>query len=192
MSVYLSDYKQVYWYHCDEIDDRGWGCGWRVMQTVSSLLFDKHVTFADINEKLESLGYDTKNKDGRLAFADAGWICEYFRNFYPSEMKMFAPIDFVSLDLALEEISQFADPKVIVLVTGGMIVCMDALVDKIGHFIDPHLYEELDDPRFLPPLVQLGKGGIGQYSIPQLFENILDTFCVNIDDPILISEIKSS
>lgn len=82
---YLSDLKRVYWHKCDGFDDSGWGCGWRVMQTVSSLLFDEQVSIPQINESLTSMGFDTRTQDSsRLAFADLGWISEYVRVKYCS------------------------------------------------------------------------------------------------------------
>jgi hypothetical protein len=90
---FLSDHKRVYWYNCDGFDDRGWGCGWRVMQTLSSLLFDEQVSIPQIDESLTSMGFDTRTEEsGRLAFADLGWISEYLRLKYCSP----PPIDSTS------------------------------------------------------------------------------------------------
>ena len=86
---FLSDRKRVYWYNCDGFDDRGWGCGWRTMQTVSSLLFDEQVSITEIDETLTSMGFATRTQDGsRLAFADLGWISEYFRVKYCSSQSL--------------------------------------------------------------------------------------------------------
>lgn len=189
--IYLSEYKRVYWYNCDGVDDRGWGCGWRVMQTIASLLFDVHVSFEDIDKELMEMGFDTKNKDGRLAFADAAWITEYFRHKYSCEMKMFVPTNFTALDVAIEDMNQMADPKVIVLITGGMIVCMDAIEGKLGHFIDPHVYTQLPEGT-VPSLFRIGEGGVGHYFIPQIMDDVVEGMCATIEDPELRKEIKSS
>lgn len=188
---YLSDTKPVYWYNCDGYDDRGWGCGWRVMQTTASLLYDRQVTFTEIDEELIKLGFETKTKEGRLAFVDVGWISEYFRCCFGGGLTMFVPTDFPSLETSLINMSNISDPKVIVLVCGGMIVCMDDIEGNIGHFIDPHVYDDTVNGK-IPRLIQLGKGGIGLYSIPQLMKDILEVFCENIEDEVLRKEILSS
>lgn len=194
-STYLSDNKRVYWYYCDEHDDRGWGCGWRVMQTISSVLFDEQVTFEEIDAQLVALGNDTKTKDGRLAYADAAWILEYFGKVHPrSTFKQYYPLNFASLASVIEEINSEATgaPKMIVLVCAGMIVCMDAIEQgtSIGHFIDPHVPVQASS---MPPLVKPGNGGIGSYCLVQLMRELVrDTLCASVEDEKLREEMEAN
>ncbi len=233
----LSDHKRVYWYNCDDLDDRGWGCGWRVMQTVSSLLFDEQVSIAQIDETLTSMGFDTRTNDGkdgsqsssgRLAFADLGWISEYFRIKYcpealyssstttttssvsdPVEIKLYAPKDIPALRLSLREMKETSrlGDQVVVLVCGGMIVCIDGIGregidggETVCHFVDPHVYETPQDGR-MPPLTVPGKGGIGYYCVVKLMEDLVkplyEDLCAggDVEDESIIAlreEIKAS
>jgi hypothetical protein len=104
---------------------------------------------------------------------------------YSVEMKAYSPTDIPSLREVLrtmQETSRRGD-QVVVLVCGGMIVCIDGIGregvdggDTICHFVDPHVYTD-ECLTLPPPLTIPGKGGIGYYCMVQLMEDLVKPIC---------------
>ena len=62
-----------YHYACDGVDDRGWGCGYRTLQTLSSWIINQKCLVAKVPSIAEFQrrileGDDTKNKQVLLPF----------------------------------------------------------------------------------------------------------------------------
>jgi hypothetical protein len=130
------------------------------------------------------------------------------------EMKMFVPKDLPSLRQVLKEMhsmnklsgedsDMWKMDQAIVLVCGGMIVCIDGIDEVSGticHFVDPHVYEAVDH---MPVLTKPGKGGVGNYCVVQLMEDLVQPLLeglggavdgVEVDESVLAlqEEIKAS
>jgi len=194
----ITNYTPKFYFQ-DELDDSGWGCGWRCIQMLLSQLgIDKDIfTIAfEVSELIgEGVNIDFDNR--KINMADTYWILLYMCNVChmmgasEANMEMFTVESTTMLNELSERLqTHFLTQKSLVVVTAGGATALISGIksNESGSFdvylIDPHTssldvnFEELKG---------FGKGGRGWIDIRDIILKGMDEIGIDNDDEFLVN-----
>lgn len=193
----ISNYTVKHYFQ-DNLNDSGWGCGWRCIQMLLSQYgIQKDIfTIAQETQQLlgEDVGIDTENK--RIHMADPGWIMLYVSNIYhqigisTTDFSMFTLSSISNIDTLYEKLQiHFASQSSLVSVTAGGATSLIAGVKASDnlfevYLVDPHT--ESINQNF-EELKGFGKGGRGWINIRDVILKGKDEIGIIDDDEFLMN-----
>jgi hypothetical protein len=186
-------------YFDDDINDSGWGCGWRCIQMLLSHLGIEKDIFTIAKEANEILGenfkIDTVNK--KIDMAETTTIMLYVSMAFKSIGAESTDIDFHHLtnmcnlpELFHKLQMHFARTQTLVVVTASGATALIAGIRKIDkqHFevylVDPHIQTKEQN---FEELKGFGKGGRGWINIRNIILAGKDEIGINDDDEFLMN-----
>ena len=157
-------YKK-YYYNCDNINDIGWGCGWRCIQNVISRFSNKYVSLPEIKKYLENNNFKFPNNVNNYGFIDGKMIEFYLKKYYKVyEYNIYKIEELYNLLKIFNNQNNTG-----ILIHDGYIVNFDRVDDMNIYIIDPHVYKN-----DFSSLKNIGYGGEG-------WMNIIDILYKNVD-----------
>lgn len=163
-------------YFSDNINDKGWGCGWRCIQMLLSQYDIEKDIFTIAEEVKTLLGEEIviDKKNTKISMADTYWIIMYISSIYQqmgietTDVEMYTLQTMANLnDLFMKLQQHFLSQNSLVVVTaGGATALISGIQPSENGFdvylVDPHI--EHKEQNF-DELVEFGKGGRGWINI---------------------------
>jgi hypothetical protein len=180
----IKNYK-AYWYNCDNIEDYGWGCGWRCIQMLLSQYHANNDIFT-IGREVKLDIYHQLQINDKLPFMDITWIGKYMKK-YENTYKIYTINNINQINEFVSKLETYFTNynKLVVVVSSGAISLIGG-VKRIGkktyvYLIDPHVWYKTD--RF-PSLIGFGNGGKGWTDLDNILYKGIDV--LNISEKLFI------
>lgn len=163
-------------YFSDNIDDKGWGCGWRCIQMLLSQYDIKKDIFTIAEEVKTLLGEEIQidKENTKISMADTYWIIMYISSIYQqmgidtTDVEMYTIQSMNNLnDLFMKLQQHFMTQNSLVVVTAGGATALISGVQPSEngfdvYLVDPHVE---DKEQNFDELQEFGKGGRGWINI---------------------------
>jgi hypothetical protein len=186
-------------YFDDNIDDSGWGCGWRCIQMLLSHLGIEKNIFTIATEINEMLGEDFKidNDNKKIDMADTTTIMLYVSMTFKllgaesTDINMYHLTNTCKLPELFEKIkTHFATTQTLIVVTAGGATALIGGIRKIDeepfevYLVDPHVQSKEQN---FEELKQFGKGGRGWININDIVLKGKDEIGIEDDNEFLMN-----
>ena len=193
MTQILTNYRP-YYYRIDDINDTGWGCGWRCIQMLLSQISQTEFNIFTIAKEVEKLTKDNVRLDlenQKIGMADTYWIMLYVTDYYQRHGKLTTKFTMLTINSIrlLNELYEtlqyhFVEQDTLVVVSAGGATGLLAGVrpSRDGttfevYLIDPHM----SPGQSFNELVGFGDGGRGWIDIKDIIlKGMLE---IGLDDP---------